>query len=220
VVESSGEFRPTLPALIAAVPITIVFFAVLGIVLTASGPRGLDLTDTETSGWIAVFYGLPTLIALAMSVRFRQPLLVTGNIFAIIFFASLGDRLGFAELVGASMVAGAIVLAAAVLGLTHRIAEWLPAPIVYGLVAGAVMPFVADIFTSLSTSQDGVRIPAEVPLMVGAALVAYLVSQRAFGTRVPPTLAAFVAGLLVAALTGQLGLRWPGWFSSPRSSAP
>ena len=96
-VESSGEFRRTLPALIAAVPITIVFFAVLGIVLTASGPRGLDLTDTETSGWIAVFYGLPTLIALAMSVRFRQPLLITGNIFAIIFFASLEDRVGFAE---------------------------------------------------------------------------------------------------------------------------
>ena len=213
-VGSSGEFRRTLPALIASVPITIVYFAVLGIILTAAGPNGLALTDAETSGWIAVLYGLPTLIALAMTVRFRQPLLITGNIFAIIFFASLGDRLGFAELVGASMVAGAVVLAAAILGLTDRIAEWLPAPIVYGLIAGAVMPFVADVFTSLSTSQDGVRIPAEVPLMVGAALVAYLVSQRAFGTRVPPILAAFVAGLLVAAITGQLG-EFPSSFALP-----
>ena len=211
---SSGAFRRTLPALIASIPITIVYFAVLGIVLTAAGPHGLDLTDAETSGWIAVLYGLPTLIALAMTVRFRQPLLITGNIFAIIFFASLGDRLGFAELVGASIVAGAVVLAAAILGLTDRIAEWLPAPIVYGLIAGAVMPFVADVFTSLSTSQEGVRIPAEVPLMVGAALVAYLVSQRAFGTRVPPILAAFVAGLLVAALTGQLG-EFPSSFALP-----
>ena len=97
-VGSSGEFRRTLPALIASVPITIVYFAVLGIILTAAGPHGLALTDAETSGWIAVLYGLPTLIALAMTVRFRQPLLITGNIFAIIFFASLGDRLGFAEL--------------------------------------------------------------------------------------------------------------------------
>ena len=213
-VGSSGEFRRTLPALIASVPITIVYFAVLGIILTAAGPNGLALTDAETSGWIAVLYGLPTLIALAMTLRFRQPLLITGNIFAIIFFASLGDRLGFAELVGASIVAGAVVLAAAILGVTDRIAEWLPAPIVYGLIAGAVMPFVADVFTSLSTSQEGVRIPAEVPLMVGAALVAYLVSQRAFGTRVPPILAAFVAGLLVAALTGQLG-ELPSSFALP-----
>jgi benzoate membrane transport protein len=203
-----------LPAVIASIPITIVFFAVLGIVLTAAGPHGLDLTNDPTSGWIAVLYGLPTLIALILTLRYRQPLLVTGNIFAIIFFVSLGDRVSFPELVGATMLAGAIVLVAAVLGVTERIAEWLPAPIVYGLIAGAVMPFVANVFTSLSTSQGGDRVPIEVPLMVGAALAAYLVSLRIFGTRVPPILPAFLAGLLVAAFTGQLGA-FPSSFSPP-----
>ena len=210
----SSELRRTLPALIASIPITIVYFAVLGIVLTAAGPNGLGLTDEETSSWIAVLYGFPTLIALILTIRYRQPLLLTGNIFAIIFFASLGDRVGFPELAGASMVAGTIVLAAALFGLTGRIAAWIPAPIVNGLIAGAVMPFVVNIFTSLSTSQDGVRIPAEVPLMVGSALAAYLLSQRLFGTRVPPILAAFLAGLLAAALTGQLGA-FPSSFSLP-----
>ena len=89
-VERSSELRRTLPALIASIPITIVFFAVLGIVLTAAGPNGLDLTDEQTSSWIAVLYGFPTLIALVLTVRYRQPLLITGNIFAIIFFVSLG----------------------------------------------------------------------------------------------------------------------------------
>jgi benzoate membrane transport protein len=214
VVERSGELRRTLPALIASIPITIVYFAVLGIVLTAAGPKGLDLTTAQTSGWIAVLYGLPTLIALVLTLRFRQPLLITGNIFAIIFFASLGDRISFPELVGASVLAGAIVLAAAVLGITDRIAAWIPAPIVYGLIAGAVMPFVAGVFTSLSTSQEGVRVPSEVPLMVGAALIAYLVSQRVFGTRLPPILPAFLAGIVVAALTGQLG-NFPSSFALP-----
>src|SRR6266540_3541119 len=113
VIGRTTELRRTLPALIASIPITIVYFAVLGIVLTAAGPDGLDLTDAQTSGWIAVLYGLPTLIALVMTVRFHQPLLITGNIFAIIFFVSLGDRISFPELAGASMLAGAIVLAAA-----------------------------------------------------------------------------------------------------------
>ena len=63
-VERSSELRRTLPALIASIPITIVFFAVLGIVLTAAGPNGLDLSDEQTSSWIAVLYGFPTLIAL------------------------------------------------------------------------------------------------------------------------------------------------------------
>jgi len=68
VVGRSSELRRTLPALIASIPITIVYFAVLGIVLTAAGPNGLDLTDQQTSSWIAVLYGFPTLIALVLTV--------------------------------------------------------------------------------------------------------------------------------------------------------
>lgn len=204
-IQRRAELRRSLPPLIASIPVTIIFFAVLGIVLTAAGPKGLDVNDEQTSSWIVVLYGLPTVLALVLTIRHHQPLLVTGNIFAIIFFASLGDRMSFAELSGASILAGAIVLAAGIFGLTRWIAAWVPAPIVYGLIAGAVMPFVVDVFTSLSTSHGDVRIPIEAPMMVGAAFIAYLVSQRLFGTRVPPILPAFGAGLLVAALTGQLG---------------
>ncbi|MGH2540544.1 MAG: benzoate/H(+) symporter BenE family transporter [Actinomycetota bacterium] len=201
----SRELRRTMPALIAAIPIAIVFFAVLGIILTAAGPRGLALSDARTSGWIAVVYGLPMLPTLVLSIRYRQPLVFTGNIFAIIFFVSLGDQIAFPDLAGASLVAGALVLLAALLGLTARLAGWIPAPIVHGLIAGAVMPFVVDVFSSLSTSAGGASIPAEVPMMVGAALVAYLLSQRLLGSRIPPILPSFLAGLLVALVSGQLG---------------
>jgi benzoate membrane transport protein len=202
---NSRSFRRTLPALIAAIPIAIVFFAVLGIILTAAGPEGLALSADRTSGWIAVVYGLPMLPTLALSIRYRQPLILTGNIFAIIFFVSLGDQIAFPDLAGASLVAGALVLVAAVFGLTRLVATWIPAPIVHGLIAGAVMPFVVRVFSSLSTSAGGVSIPSEVPLMVGAAVVAYLLSQRFVGSRVPAILPSFVVGLLVALLTGQLG---------------
>src|SRR6185503_764946 len=97
----------------------------------------------------------------------------TGNVFALIFFVSLGDRIGFAELTAASILAGGIVLVTAMLGLTGRLSAWIPAPIVQGLIAGAVIPFVVNIFTSLSTSGG-----ARVPVMVGSAVVVYLVSQR------------------------------------------
>jgi benzoate membrane transport protein len=202
---SSTELRRTLPALIASIPIAIVFFAVLGIILTAAGPEGLALSDEQTSGWIAVVYGLPMLPTLALSLRYRQPLILTGNIFAIIFFVSLGDQIAFPDLAGASLVAGAVVLAAAAFGLTGLVATWIPTPIVHGLIAGAVMPFVVDVFSSLSTSAGGVAIPPEVPVMVGAALVAYLLSQRFLGSRIPAILPSFIAGLLAALLTGQLG---------------
>jgi benzoate membrane transport protein len=210
----SRAVRDWLPALTAAIPVVIIYLAVLGIVLTAAGPEGLNLGAGETSGWIALLYGWPTVLALVLTIRYRQPLLLTGNVFAIIFFVSLGDRIGFSALAGASMVAGAILLLTALLGLTGRIAAWIPAPIVQGLIAGAVMPFVVNVFSSLSTTRQGVGVPTAVPLMVGAALLAYLVTQRFFGTRVPPILPAFLAGVLVAALTGQLGA-FPSSFSLP-----
>ena len=209
-----AELRRTLPALTAAIPVVIVYFAVLGIVLTAAGPSGLNLSPERTSAWIALLYGWPTILALAMTIRFRQPLLLTGNIFAIIFFVSLGDRISFAALAGASMLAGAILLLTALIGLTGRIAAWIPAPIVQGLIAGAVMPFVVNVFSALSTTTEGIAVPTEVPLMVGAALLAFLVSQRVLGDRIPAILPAFLAGLLVAAITGQLGA-FPTSFSLP-----
>lgn len=213
-VTKSQELRRTLPALVAGFTVAIVFGAVLSIVLTAAGPDGMGLSDRQTSGWIALLYGLPMLPSLVLTVRYRVPLLFTGNVFALIFFASLGNRITFPELAGAAMVAGAIVLVTALLGITGRLAAFIPIPIVQALIAGAVMPFVVGIFSSLSTSDDAGRIPIEIPIMVGSAVLAYLVSQRVLGTRVPPILPAFLAGLLVATTTGQLGA-FPSLFAVP-----
>jgi benzoate membrane transport protein len=206
---SREELRRTMPALIAGLTVAIVFLAVLSIVLTAAGPHGLGLSERRTSGWIALVYGLPMIPSLVLTLRYRMPLLLTGNVFALIFFVSLGDRIGFPELAAASIIAGAIVLVTAMLGLTGRLAAWIPAPIVQGLIAGAVIPFVVNIFTSLSTSGD-----ARVPVMVGCGVLAYLVSQRVLGPRLPPVLPAFVAGFLAAAVTGQLGA-FPSTFALP-----
>jgi benzoate membrane transport protein len=214
VVTKSQELRRTLPALVAGFTVAIVFGAVLSIVLTAAGPDGMGLSDRQTSGWIALIYGLPMLPSLVLTFRYHVPLLLTGNVFALIFFASLGNRITFPELAGAAMVAGAIVLVTALLGLTGRLAAFIPTPIVQALIAGALMPFVVCVFSSLSTSDDTRRIPVEIPIMVGAAVLAYLASERVLGTRVPPILPAFLVGLLVATLTGQLG-PFPSLFALP-----
>ncbi|HYN69180.1 MAG TPA: benzoate/H(+) symporter BenE family transporter [Candidatus Eisenbacteria bacterium] len=145
------------------------------------------LSGAQTSSWIVVIYGLPAIPSVVLAYRYRQPLLLTGNVFAIIFFASLGDQFSFAELSGASLLAGAIVLVAAAFGLTRHLAAWIPAPIVQGLIAGAIMPFVAGIFSALSTTDErGVAVAPRVPAMVGAAFLAYLLSRRFLGARLPP----------------------------------
>jgi benzoate membrane transport protein len=93
------------------------------------------------------------------------------------------------------MVTGVGVLIVSVLGLTGRLAAWLPAPIVFGLLAGALLPFVARIFSFLG----------EEPLLIGGTFLAYLFGYRFWNNRLPAIVPALITGLAIAALSGQLG---------------
>jgi benzoate membrane transport protein len=189
----SETLQRWLPALGTAIPLIIFPIAVLSLPLAAA--QEMRLSAAETTSWILVLYGLPGLWGLVLTIRYRQPLLLTGNIFVLIFIASLGGRLSYPELVGASIVAGASIVLLSALGLTGRLAAWIPAPIVLGLLAGAVMPFVSDIFTSLG----------DAPALVGGTVLAYFLSRRVLGTRLPAILPALIAGLAIAALDGEFG---------------
>jgi benzoate membrane transport protein len=183
-----GVLSPSL----AALPMVIIFITVLSFPLAAASELGLS--SAEVAGWILAVYGIPGALGLALALYYRQPLLLTGNVFAIIFVASLGDDLGYDEIIGAAVVAGGIVLLIGALRMTDRLAAWLPAPIVFGLLAGAVLPFVAGIFTGIGES----------PVLVGSTLGAYLLGQRFFGSRLTPVLPALVVGILVAWILGDL----------------
>ncbi|GAB4245709.1 MAG: benzoate/H(+) symporter BenE family transporter [Thermoleophilia bacterium] len=182
----SRRLTQLLPQLGAGLSLSAIGLSVLSIPLAAASH--LDLSPAQTTGWILSLYALPGVLSLAAALKYRQPLFVTGNVFVMIFVASLGTQLTWAELVGASMTAGALVLLLGALGLTGRLATWLPSPIVYGLLAGAVLPFLIDLFAALGTA----------PRAVGIVLVAYAAGGPAFRGRVPPIIPALVAGLLVA----------------------
>ena len=189
----SGTFRQNLPAIGAAIRNIIIFITVLSIPLAAA--QALELSAGETSSWILALYGLPGLLSLVLALRYRQPLLVTGNLFFIIFIRGLGGQLSFAEVMGASILAGAAVLLIGILGLTEWLAGWIPVPIMFGLLAGAVMPFLSDFFTALGGA----------PAVVGGTLLVYVVSRRLLGTRVPAILPALVTGVTVTSVSGQFG---------------
>lgn len=187
------EGREWLAPLATAIRCIILFIAVLPVLLTAADT--LDLSTGETTSWILAAYGLAGLVGLGLAARYRQPLLTTGNLFALIFVASLAQTFTYPELIGAFLVAGAGVLLVSALGLTGRLSSWLPAPIVFGLLAGAVVSFVAQIFTAL----------IEAPIVVGSTFLAYLLGRRFLDRQLPAILPALVVGLALAALLGHFG---------------
>lgn len=80
-----------MPALVAGFTSAIVFTAVLSIVVTVAGPDGLNLADDRTRGWIALAYGHPSVLSIPVLVRYRTPLLLTGN--GVRVDRSPGDRI-------------------------------------------------------------------------------------------------------------------------------
>lgn len=177
----------------AGLSLGAIFVAVVGIALDAA--LTLGLSEAQTSAWILVVYGLPSVLAFVLTARYREPLVLTGNIFILIFVLLLGGELSWAELVGATMVAGLIVLVLGFTGLTHRLAEILPPQVVYGLLAGAVLGLFADALTALGTAT----------LLVGTTLAAYFISRAVLGDRIPALLVALVAGILVAVVGAETG---------------
>lgn len=186
----SSPLQRNLPILGASVRNIVIFITVLSIPLTSA--QNMGLTETETSSWILALYGIPPLLNIILVLIYRQPLLLTGNLFLIIFINGLGDTIPFPQLVGAAMLAGAAVAAVGLLGVTKWMASWVPVPIMFGLLAGAVLPFLSDIFTRLG----------DTPWVVGGTLLVYLLSRRILREHVPPILPALLAGLGLTWVTG------------------
>lgn len=179
-----------MPVLGAAASITVVFIVVLTIPLRAA--TTLDLSPGETTTWILAIYGIAGALSLFLAFRYSQPLLLTGNIFILILIERLGTEFVWGELIGAAMAAGAVVLVLGPFGLTGWLTDWLPAPVVFGLLAGAVLPFLVDMFGALE----------DAPALVGGTLVVYLAARRYLEPRVPAILPALAAALALTAVTG------------------
>lgn len=188
--ENLREIRPQLAA---AIPMWMLWLA--GLAITLSVIEALGLSTPETSSWIMILFALPAVLSIVLSARYRVPLVFTPHLLALILFGSLAAEIGISEMVGASMVAGGLVLILGVTGVTGLVSSWIPGAVVMGMIAGVVLPFISDMFTSVGTA----------PAVVGSTLVAYLGSRRMLGERISPIVPALLVGVIVAGLAGRFG---------------
>ena len=169
-----------------------VWYAFGAVPLHIGVSQQLGLTTSQTSSWIFIVWFTGALSSIALSLHFRQPIPITWTIPGLIYLGTLSGRFSFAELVGANLVAGLLLLALGLAGIGGMIMRWLPLPIIMGMFAGSILPYVVRMVTA--TVEDVV--------VAGTAAASYLLGRFIGNPRVPPVGLAVIGGGVAVAFLG------------------
>ncbi|MGE0811602.1 MAG: benzoate/H(+) symporter BenE family transporter [Immundisolibacter sp.] len=195
--------------------ITAFLFAATGsLAILITVGRGGGLAPADIASWIFGAYGLGGLLTLWMCWRYRQPLGMAWTIPGALLLPPALDHLSFAEVIGACWVTGILMAVLGASGVVNRVMSRVPMPIVMGMVAGVFLPFGLRVVTAFG------ELPAVAAITLGT-FVLFTVLP-ALGRRVPPVLAALIAGVAATVLLGgmqPLGAS-AGLLAQPRLCAP
>jgi benzoate membrane transport protein len=180
---------------------TVIWFAsgMVPLQIAVSGQLGLDAA--QSSSWIFIVWLSAAASSLWLSLFYRQPIPITWTIPGLVYLGTLAGHFTFAELVGANLMAGFLIIALGLAGIGGRIMDWLPLPIVMGMFAGSILEYVIRM----------VRATAEDIWIGGATVAGYLAGRILGRPRVPAMGLAVVCGALAIFLTQRtapLSLSW------------
>ncbi len=170
--------------------------ALIGFAFAVSGPLAIILTagtkgrlsEAELASWIfGALFG-NGVISILFSYVYRIPMVFFWTIPGTVLVGPAFANSSYQEIIGAFLVAGAIMLALALLGLVRRVMDALPLPVVMGMVAGVFLPFGLDWLKALDSN-----ILIAGPMTATFLLLSALPPRFA---RVPPLLAALAVGLV------------------------
>jgi len=178
-----------------------VWYAFGAVPLHISVSEQLGLTTAQTSSWIFIVWFSSAVSSIATSLYFRQPIPITWTIPGLVYLGTLVDRFSFAELVGANLVAGVLLLALGLLGIGGRIMRWLPLPIIMGMFAGSILEYIVRM----------VRATVEDVAVAGTVVGCYLLGRLIASQRVPPVGLAVVGGGIAVAAVGSGGTTTLEW---------
>jgi benzoate membrane transport protein len=161
-----------------------VWYAFGAVPLHIAVSQQLHLSAAQTSSWIFIIWFTGAISSVVLSIYYRQPLPITWTIPGLIYLGTLADRFNYAELVGANLVAGVLIVVLGSLGVGARIMRWLPLPIVMGMFGGSILGYVTRLVSA--TVED--------IIVAGSAVAAYLIGRLIANPRIPPVGLAVIAG--------------------------
>ena len=182
-------------------------FGAVPLHIAVSGQLGLS--TAQTSSWIFIVWFSGAIATIWLSLQFRQPIPITWTLPGLVYLGTLADRFSFAEIAGANLVAGLMLVALGLSGIGGAIMRWLPLPIVMGMFGGSILAYVLRMISA--TVED--------LAVAGTAVACYLAGRAIANPRVPPVALAVVGGGIAVVVTGTVGSQAVEW-TMPAFIAP
>ncbi|WP_219413836.1 benzoate/H(+) symporter BenE family transporter [Pseudonocardia nigra] len=194
----------------------------VGLVFAATGPVAVilavgvqgGLSPAELASWLFGVFFLNGILTVLACWVYRQPLAFFWTIPGTVLVGPALGHLSFAEVVGAYVATGLLMLVLGLTGWVRRAMAAIPMPIVMGMVAGVFLSFGTGLVDALAADA-----PIAAPMVV---VFLVLSAWTAAGRRIPPIIGALLVGVGAVALSGRFRPEpdASGWLAAPVLQAP
>jgi benzoate membrane transport protein len=152
------------------------------------------LSESDIASWIFGGFFLNSLISVAFSLAYRQPLIFLWSIPGAVLVGPALGHLAFVEVIGAFAATGIVLLLLGLSGWVRRAMDAVPMPIVMAMVAGVFLRFGIGL---VSAFRDDLAIALSMTLAWLALTAAPRLSRA-----MPPLIGALLAGAIVITISG------------------
>ncbi len=209
------RFFRDLSAAGAASALVAFLFAASGplAIVLATGAKG-GLAEAQIASWVFGALAVNGAVSIVYCLVWRQPLVFFWTIPGTVLVGTALEHLTFAEVIGAYLATGLLMLALGLTGWVRRAMQAIPMPIVMAMVAGVFLAF----------GLDWVRAFQAEPLIAASMTAAFLAASLvpAVAARVPPLIVALAIGALVIHQAGTFapGLGQTSLLATPQLQMP
>lgn len=174
--------------------------ALVALAFTYTGPailafqagQNAGFTQAQTLSWVSTVYIAGGLLSFFLGLYYKMPIVGAWSIPGVAMVGMAISGYSFNEAAGAFLVAGILVFLLGITGWVKKIMDWIPLPIVMGMIAGVFMKY-----------GTGIVLNAKADIVVGAVCICAFLITPMITKKIPPVLGSLVFGILAAVVRGQ-----------------
>jgi benzoate membrane transport protein len=185
------RLRDLNPAAISAGITAFIFYLTAGVPLLIAVAGRLGLDAAHTTSWFFIVFFSTASTSIVLSLVYRQPLPMNWSLPGLLYLGSLAGHFSFPDLVGANLMAGAVIVLIGMLKIGPRLVALLPVQIAMGMFAGSILGNLSGL---VSATVGDVQI-------AGATVAGYVLGRLLRRRSVPPVGVAALTGALAVVLT-------------------